>query len=309
MRLDSKYLFLFAILFFFLGCGGGSDDSPMPPDEDDDDNGFELDLSNCPLNVSNTTLEIFTWNIENFPKNTMTSDIVQDVINQYDLDIIAVQEITSTSAFNTLVSELEGWEGTVVRYNGSNLMLGYLYKSSEVTVNGTAVQLYEEDNEDNNFAFTSFRRPLMLNITHTPSGLKTYLINIHLKCCTGDEDRRRAATSLLKTYVDTELPNDNVVILGDYNDDIVDSDNVFQEWIDDPDNYYFTTMSVAQGPDTEWSYPNWPSQIDNILITNELFDNEVASTVQALDRCFGDFETYDALVSDHRPAYLSLRGN
>lgn len=288
---------------------GSNDDTPMPPDEDDDDNGFELDLSSCPLNVSGNTLEIFTWNIEQFPKSSMTSAIVQDVITQYDLDVIALQEITNTNAFNTLVSELEGWEGTVVQYNGSNLMLGYLYKSSEVTINGNAVQLFEEDNDANNFAFTSFRRPLMIDITHTPSGLQTYLINIHLKCCDGSEDRRRAATSLLKSYVDAELATDNVVILGDYNDDIVDTDNVFQEWIDDAENYYFATMPVALGDDSEWSYPSWPSQIDNILITNELFDNEVESTVQLIDRCFGGFDTYDAFVSDHRPAFIRLSGN
>ena len=113
----------------------------------------------------------------------------------------------------------------------------------------------------------------------------------------------------LKTYIDTELPNDNVVILGDYNDDIIDDDNVFQDWIDDSDNYYFTTMPVAQGSSTEWSYPSWPSQLDNILITNELFDNEVYSTVQTVDKCFESFSAYEAFVSDHRPAFLSLKAD
>ena len=308
MKCDARYLLLL-LAILIVACGGSSDDSPMPPDEDDDDDEFELNLSDCPLTVSNETLDILTWNIEQFPKSNMTSDIVEDIIDQYNPDIIAVQEITSTTAFNDLIEELEGWEGTVVRYNGSNLMLGYLYKSSEVTVNGGPTQLYEDNFDMNNFAFTSFRRPLMLDITHTPSGLQTYLININLKCCTGDEDRRRAATTLLKDYIDTELPDENVVILGDYNDDIIDDDNVFQDWIDDPDNYYFTTMPVAQGPSTEWSYPSWPSQLDNILITNELFDNEVSSTVQAVDKCFDSFSAYEAFVSDHRPAFLSLRAD
>jgi len=287
----------------------GDDNGSTTPDDDDDEPEFEVDLGDCPLVVSNSTLDIFSWNIEQFPKSTLTVEVVGSMIEQYDLDVIAVQEITSINSFNDLIEALEGWGGIAVRYNGSNLMLGYLYKTSEVSINGPAVQLYEQDTQENNFAFTSFRRPLMVDITHTPTGLQTYLINIHLKCCDGSEDRRRAATTLLKTYVDTELPEDNVVILGDYNDEIVDTDNVFQEWIDDTDNYYFTTMPVAQGPNTEWSYPSWPSQIDNILITNELFDNEVTSTIQTVDRCFDSFTTYETLVSDHRPAYLSLRGN
>lgn len=308
MKIDARILWGLLVMLV-MACGGGSESpTPMPNPGDDDGEEFEVDLANCPLNVSNQTLDVMTWNIEQFPKNSLTIEAAEEVIEAYDPDVIAVQEISSGSSFNTLIENLDGWEGTLVRHNSSNLMLGYLYKTSEVTINGDVTQLYEEDTDANNNAFTSFRRPLMLNVTHKPTGLQTYLINIHLKCCNGSEDRRRAATNLIKEYIDTELPDDNVIILGDYNDEIVDDVNVFQVWIDDADNYQFTTMDIANGADTEWSYPSWPSMIDHILITNELFDNEVETSVVTMDRCFegADYERY---LSDHRPVFISLSGD
>lgn len=288
-------------------CGKSTDDTPPPVIDDGDD--FVVDLSDCPMGTSRETMDILTWNIEQFPKDNMTSAIVQEVISQSDPDLIAVQEITSVSAFNQLISELDGWEGMAVRYNDSNLMLGYLYKSSEISLNGSAIQLYEEDTDMNNDAFTAFRRPLMINVTHNPSGLQAYVINIHLKCCNGSEDRRRGATSLLKSYIDQELADEAVIVLGDYNDDIIDEDNVFEEFIADADNYYFTTTPVAEGESSEWSYPSFPSQIDNILITNELFDNEVETKVQTIDLCFGGFNVYESFLSDHRPVLIRLQSN
>ena len=63
-------------------------------------------------------------------------------------------------------------------------------------------------------------------------------------------------------------------MLGDLNDDLADDqqDNVFITFIDSPEAYRFTDMEIAEGPEYNWSYPTWPSHLDHILITNELFD-------------------------------------
>ena len=45
-------------------------------------------------------------------------------------------------------------------------------------------------------------------------------------------------------------------------------------FVDDNMNYLFTDMPIAQGNISEWSYPNWPSHLDHILITDGLF-NEI----------------------------------
>ena len=58
----------------------------------------------------------------------------------------------------------------------------------------------------------------------------------------GDEETRRLwANYYLKEYVDTYFYNDNVIILGDFNDELTDQslNNVFQDFIDDSDKINF----------------------------------------------------------------------
>ena len=31
-------------------------------------------------------------------------------------------------------------------------------------------------------------------------------------------------------------------------------------------------MNIALGPSSNWSYPTWPSHLDHILISDEVFD-------------------------------------
>ena len=53
----------------------------------------------------------------------------------------------------------------------------------------------------------------------------------------------------------------------------LDSLNVFDIFIKDDGNYQFVDMGIAFGSSENWSYPTWPSHLDHILISNELFDD------------------------------------
>ena len=295
-----KKLFALLIICFFLSCGGGgSDDTPPtnPTTPTDDD------YSGCITAVGSETLEVVTWNIENYPQTTSTREAVLDIIGEMNPDVIAIQELTSQAQFSELLSGLTGWSGGIVQFNGSNLMLGYLFKNSEVTIITQPENIFEEDTEENDDAFTAFRRPLLTKIRHM-NGMEVTLINVHLKCCDGSEDRRRLASQKIKSYIDDNLPTENVVVLGDFNDEIVDmDDNVFQNFIDDAANYQFATMAIAMGGSTGWSFPSWPSHIDQILITDELFERVLATEVLALDLCS---TSYSNQVSDHRPVLMRL---
>jgi hypothetical protein len=82
-------------------------------------------------------------------------------------------------------------------------------------------------------------------------------------------------------------------------------------FLDDPSNYKFTDMDIAEGSSANWSYPSWPSHLDHIMITNELFDvfekpgSEVL-TIKIDDYLQGGWSEYDQYVSDHRPVGLKL---
>ena len=152
---------------------------------------------------------------------------------------------------------------------------------------------------------------------------KYTVINNHLKCC-GDgymdtddpwdeETRRRDAMVLLEEFIRLDVHDENVILLGDLNDDLADppANNVFDVFIDNEENYLFVDMEIAKGSIYSWSYPSWPSHLDHILITDVLFDafSEYGSDVQTLrldDFFEGGFDQYDANVSDHRPVVLKL---
>ena len=58
-----------------------------------------------------STLDVITWNIENFPKqNDITIDYLVKLINSMNVDIIALQEIESETDFQFLINSLENFQ-------------------------------------------------------------------------------------------------------------------------------------------------------------------------------------------------------
>lgn len=248
----------------------------------------------CLAPLSTQTLDIVTWNLKFFPTNNLTIGLTMEIIENMDADVIALQELTNSSDFNELVGQLDGWQGTY--FNVASLDLGFIYKTSEITDVRSETIIFE--NESSPFP----REPVLTTITHS-SGMEITLINLHLKCCDDGEARRGDASVLLKEYIDTNLPNDNVIVLGDLNDDIL-SGSPFTNFIEDTDNYLFTDMAIAEGSSSNWSYPSWPSHLDHILISNELFDEFESVKTIKLQSCVSN---YNSSVSDHRPVMASFR--
>jgi len=68
-------------------------------------------------------------------------------------------------------------------------------------------------------------------------------------------------------------------------------------------------MEIANGSTSDWSYPTWPSHLDHILITNELFNNLDSGDIQTIkiDQYLnGGWSEYDYNISDHRPVFMRL---
>ncbi|MBI89646.1 MAG: hypothetical protein CMG60_06110 [Candidatus Marinimicrobia bacterium] len=261
----------------------------------------------------NNSLDVATWNIEWFPKNNqITIDFVTQIINLLDLDVLAIQEVDDTTMFDQMLDSLPDYLG----YYQSSWFAGlaYIYNTETVEINNI-YEIYFTSEYWNAFP----RSPMVMDFNF--KGDNFFIINNHFKCC-GDgildyddpydeENRRYTATNLLKDYIDNNLSNNNVIVMGDLNDEIAETppNNVFQQVLDDSINYYFTDMEIAQGNSSNWSFPNWPSHLDHILITDELFNELVQTEVQTIkidEYVEGGWSEYDYNISDHRPVAIKF---
>lgn len=252
------------------------------------------------------TLDIITWNIEHFPKSGTTVEQVKEIILALNADIIAIQEVDDTAKFTKMVAELEGYDGCYGNFY--YVALGYIYKSS-LQVNKIEELFFGQ--------WSVFPRPpYLLEVSY--AGERYSIINNHFKCCgdgtldttneNDEEYRRLRASDGLKNYIDTHLDSSKVIVLGDLNDVLEDqaNNNVFQSFLDDSDNYKFSNWGIVQGSSSDWSYPSWPSHLDHILITNELFEQTDDAQVIKLDDYMGSWNAYDSSISDHRPVGIHI---
>jgi len=262
---------------------------------------------------SDSTFDVVSWNIEWFPKNNNTAGVVLDIIKELNADIYALQEIEDTLLLKQTVSNLADFQCHFKSsYYGG---LAYVYNAQSVQVNSIQ-EIYTSQ------PFWSFfpRSPQVLDCNY--NGENYIIINNHLKCCgdgfldlndsSDEEYRRLQAITYLKQYIDINFSNKKVILLGDLNDILTDLDqhNVFYDFINDSLNYKFSDMHIAQGSSLNWSYPSWPSHLDHILISNEIFSDpfysNYTSVVLKIDDYMNGWSNYDNNVSDHRPVAIKI---
>ena len=269
----------------------------------------QIDFSN------QNSFDIVSWNLEWFPKQGSTTvDSVKQIIEVINAEIIGVQEISNVSDFNQLVNKLDSYNGYCT--NTSNLNLGYIYKNT-LNIDSIYTILNSES------YFFAGRFPLVLEMNY--EGEDYVIINNHFKCCgdgildfsdnTDEEFRRFSAISLIKTYVDSNYSNKNVLILGDLNDLVEESfnNNVFMPIINDSINYLVADKYIPYQNTANWSYPSWPSHLDHIIINKNLFDNLIniyqdVKTIR-VDNYLGSFQIYDNIISDHLPVGVNISSN
>jgi len=262
---------------------------------------------------TDSTFEVVSWNIEWFPKNgQVTADSVKTILQSLAADVYALQEINDTTLLKQVVSTIPGYacHFKFSHYGG----LAYVYNTNTVQVNAK-YEIYTSQPYWNAFP----RSPQVLELTFNNEDY--VIVDNHLKCCgdgvldlndTSDEENRRLrAINLLKTYIDSIFSNDKVIVVGDWNDILTDptSNNVFNSFLNDSD-YLFVDFPIALGSSANFSFPTWPSHLDHILISDELFadfskPNSELSCIR-IDDYMSSWSAYDYNISDHRPVGLKL---
>ena len=263
---------------------------------------------------TDSTFEVVSWNIEWFPKNGLvTADSVKTIIQSLAADVYALQEIDDTTLLKQVVSTIPGYSCYFksTYYGG----LAYVYNTNTVQVN-KKYEIYTSQPFWNTFP----RSPQVLELTFNNEDY--VILNNHFKCCgdgtlntndpNDEEMRRLSAVTLLKQYIDSLFIDERVIIVGDLNDILTDptANNVFNSFLNDSD-YLFVDFPIALGSSSNFSYPSWPSHLDHILISNELFAdfsklNSWLSCIR-IDDYMSSWNAYDNNISDHRPIGLRLQ--
>lgn len=254
---------------------------------------------NIPTENQWDEIEVMTWNLKVFPLTNNTINYVNEIISDILPDVIAFQEINNSTAFNSLASTLPAYE-----FINSGNGLALAARSDVLEINSYTTLFAGAGYE---FAW---RYPLKVELSWV-CGLNSasiQIINVHLKSGGDSEDfdRRLASCEYLSDYV-SDHPNDNIIILGDYNDEITDSQNSNSLWPLVSDNAIeFATDPIASNDDYA-SYPSWPSFIDHIAVSTPLFDELTIGSIKTiLVDDYTGYSFYHNYISDHRPVIWSF---
>jgi len=276
----------------------------------------------APAQQGNTNYKITTWNAEWLSCSTedfgpsdehLQVQNVATVIAALNPDIIALQEIGTSNTYatvDTLVRLLgEGWGGSIVPWNASNCSQNQaiIYKTAKVQV--AAAQLLTGGGSSYNWSSGRFPALYNVNFLTNDGAVPVSFVNIHAKAMSDASSytRRVAASQGLKTLLDSEAyRNKRIVLIGDFNDYLIGTqcneytESPYKNFMDDTPNYKGLTQNLQD------SYYNNPL-IDNIVISNELFDAYVANSVTRENSVTQYVNDYYNSTSDHIPVSVTLR--
>lgn len=290
------------LLFACSGDAGSGPDASVPADAGDSFPPARTDIASAV--GSPDTLDIATWNLKNFPRFSTTAESAADLIASLALDIVVVQEIQNVDAFAELVARLPGYEGLLSAHqygDGTFQKLGVIYRSAVATVDQPALMF-----QNNGYEFP--RPPYKVRVQVVGQPLDFDLIGVHLKAglSSEEQDRRQQSLALLEGSVRASVDgsgDDDVLIIGDFNDTITLGADVFGAWLTETDRYRFETQALAD--DDEFSFIPAKSLIDHIVSTSALQDDLAGSDV-VIPPLLQEFDGYTTSVSDHLPVVLRM---
>ena len=291
------------------------------------------------LDVGAYNLSFFGSNSTNTPtpqKITTQINNIATVFQHLNLDIVGVEEVSSDSAIAVLVSKLPGYNAVLSNRwsysfdppdpNFPPQKVGFIY-------NAATAQLVEQrvmmvglfDSLRNNLAtlpgypdsvshfWASGRLPFMATFDVTIGGKtkRVRVIDIHAKSAAdaNSYNRRVYDVRLLKDTLDTYYKDDNIILVGDYNDRVYGSIyaggvSPYRMFVTDTANYGALTYPLDSAGKV--SFISGTGLIDHITISNELKKNYIANSTD-----IEDARTYIAgynasSASDHLPIFTRM---
>ncbi len=248
------------------------------------------------------TLEATTWNIENFPQAPETPELVADLIASMDLDLVAVEEIADTDAFDELMVRLDQYDAVLssdTYSDGTYQKIAFIYRRDRLTVEQSGL-LYP----GNGYAFP--RPPLEVHFAYQEgdAAYSFIAVGLHLKAgfAVDDVERRTEAFTTLDNYVQNKLDQGEtrVVLLGDFNTVLSHPTGqaTFGPLYDNPDRYTLLTLPLAE----QGAASFLPSGqiLDHVVVTTAWADT-IGGEYATIPNLDDELVTYRGAISDHLP--------
>ena len=298
-----------------------------------------------------TTLEVVNWNIEWFgsPSLGPTNDNQQEqnvktILQNLGADVYALQEVVSESRLANVVSQMPGYSYVLSDFGsrtnpnqtGASPLseaqkLGMIYKTSLFPGGVTTQALLSAGinsaaditNPAYNW-FSSGRFPYMVTGTTTLNGVTKTLrfVIVHAKANTSPTltsyARRKAGNDSLRIFLNANYPTDNIIMLGDFNDDldstitagITPKLSSYKSFTDDAANFFAPTLALSlAGKKSTVSYND---VIDHVMLSKEMECSYLPASANILTDVTSLVANYGSSTTDHYPVftrYLFVQNN
>jgi len=283
-------------------------------------------------------LSFFGSNATNNPtpqKITTQINNITTVFQHLNLDVIGVEEMSSDSALGVLISRLPNYASVVsprwsYSFNPPDPTFppqktGFIYNTTTMQLidsrdmfvglydsarNGTTHALDNYPTGTPSSFWASGRLPFMATFKATIGGVTRLIrmIDIHAKSASDAESYRRRVydVQVLKDSLDAYYKNDDIIIVGDFNDRLTGSINVgaqspYKTFVDDNVDYSALTLPLDQAGRV--SFISGTAMIDHIIVSNDLSNEYITSSADIEDpRTY--ISGYNAnTASDHLAIY------
>ncbi len=286
-----------------------------------------------------TTLEVVNWNVEWFGSTSLgpindnqQEQNVKNILLSVGADVYALAEIVSEQRLANVVSQMPGYAYVISNYGshtntsanppsalGEAQKMAFIYKTSVLSNINTTALLSQGINSAADLTnpaynyWASGRFPFMLTADVTLNCItkKVNFILVHAKANTSPTatsyDRRKRGADTLHYTLQQNYANENVIILGDFNDDLDQSITAgfittsWNSFTTDAVNFEALTLPLSLAG--KKSTVSFNDVIDHVVVSNDMQPYYITATANILTDVTSLVTNYASTTSDHYPVF------
>jgi hypothetical protein len=294
-----------------------------------------LNLSGNTYDVA-STLEVVNWNMEWFGSpaagfgpddKVLQFNNAKSVLSQLNADVYALLEVVDTVRLNNLVASMPGYAYRVSYFGSAaddsvdadyrlTQKLAFVYRTS-VIKNPKFTSFFRSRQAQNlpDYSYwSSGRFPFVMQADVVLNGATrpTTFVAIHAKANTDpvvtSYNRRKSAADELKAKLDADYAGKNVIVLGDFNDDldvtitagISPAITSYSAFTNDATNYPSPTLQELSLTGQK-STVDYNDVIDHVVTSKSLYASYIKGTTEVQTGVASTIANYGSTTSDHYP--------